>query len=114
MTWALALLLGVLALMGMPLFAVLLGGVILAFHAAGTALTVIPVDILRLAETPVLISIPLFTFAGYLLSESQAPHRLVLLTDAFFGWVPGGQAVVALIACSFFTAVTGASGVTIV
>lgn len=114
MTLALALLLAVLALMGMPLFAVLLGGVLLAFHAAGTALTVIPVDILRLAETPVLISIPLFTFAGYLLSESRAPHRLVLLTDAFFGWVPGGQAVVALIACSFFTAVTGASGVTIV
>jgi tripartite ATP-independent transporter DctM subunit len=62
----------------------------------------------------VLISIPLFTFAGYLLSESRAPHRLVVLTDAFLGWVPGGQAVVALVACSFFTAVTGASGVTIV
>lgn len=114
MTWALGLLLAVLAMMGMPLFAVLLGAVLLAFHAVGTPLTVIPVDILRLADMPVLISIPLFTFSGYLLSESRAPHRMVLLTDAFLGWVPGGLAVVALIACSFFTAFTGASGVTIV
>jgi len=61
-----------------------------------------------------LVSIPLFTFAGYLLSESQAPARLVRLSNALLGWLPGGLAIVALFACAFFTAFTGASGVTIV
>ena len=39
-------------------------------------------EIYRIAETPVLIAIPLFTFAGYLLGESGAPRRLVRVTDA--------------------------------
>ena len=63
---------------------------------------------------PVLLAIPLFTFAGYLLSESEAPSRLVRLTQALLGWMPGGLAIVSLAACAFFTAFTGASGVTII
>ncbi|MCK4535989.1 MAG: TRAP transporter large permease subunit, partial [Desulfuromonadales bacterium] len=61
-----------------------------------------------------LLAIPLFTFAGYLLSESGAPGRLVRMTRAFIGWMPGGLAIVALATCAFFTAFTGASGVTII
>ena len=30
------------------------------------------------------------------------------------GWLPGGLAIVAIVACSLFTAFTGASGVTII
>ena len=62
----------------------------------------------------IIAAIPLFTFAGYLLSESDAPKRLVRVTNALLGWVPGGLALVALSACAFFTAFTGASGVTII
>jgi tripartite ATP-independent transporter DctM subunit len=75
---------------------------------------VVAMEIYRIAETPVLIAIPLFTFAGYMLGESQAPRRLVRVSDALFGWMPGGLAVVALGTCALFTAFTGASGVTIV
>jgi tripartite ATP-independent transporter DctM subunit len=75
---------------------------------------VIAVEINRLGEMPVLVAIPLFTLAGYLLSESGAPQRLVRLTRALFGWMPGGLAIVAVIASALFTALTGASGVTIV
>ncbi len=71
-------------------------------------------EINRLGEMPVLVAIPLFTLAGYLLSESQAPKRLVRLTQALVGWMPGGLAIVALVASALFTALTGASGVTIV
>ncbi len=63
---------------------------------------------------PILLAIPLFTFAGYLLSESKAPGRLVRLTSALLGWMPGGLAIVSIGACAFFTAFTGASGVTII
>ena len=63
---------------------------------------------------PILLAIPLFTFAGYMLSESQAPARLVRLTEVLLGWLPGGLAIVSIAACAFFTAFTGASGVTII
>jgi C4-dicarboxylate transporter DctM subunit len=56
----------------------------------------------------------LFTFAGYLLSETGAPSRLVRVTHALLGWMHGGLAIVALLVCALFTAFTGASGVTIV
>jgi tripartite ATP-independent transporter DctM subunit len=67
-----------------------------------------------LAETPILLAIPLFTFAGYLLSESNAPKRLVNLSDALLGNLPGSFAIVTLVVCAFFTAFTGATGITIV
>jgi tripartite ATP-independent transporter DctM subunit len=62
----------------------------------------------------VLVAIPLFTFAGYLLSESSAPRRLIRLADALLGWLPGGLAVIALGTCAVFTALTGATGLTII
>ncbi len=67
-----------------------------------------------MGDSPLFIAIPLFTFAGTLMSESRAPTRLINLCRALIGWMPGGLALVTLIACSFFTAFTGASGVTII
>ncbi len=107
------LLLGV-ALLGAPLFAVIAASALLGFHRSEVDLSVVAIEIYRLAEMPVLLAIPLFTFAGYLLGESKAPQRLVRLTNALLGWLPGGLAMVALVACALFTAFTGASGVTIV
>jgi tripartite ATP-independent transporter DctM subunit len=103
-----------LALVGMPLFAVLAGLTFVFYSAEGIAWSSVGVEMYRLAEAPLLIAIPMFTFAGYLLAESRAPQRLVTLSRAALGWMPGGLAVVALIACAIFTAFTGASGVTII
>jgi len=103
-----------LAVFGAPLFAIIAAGAMLGFARSDIDLSVVSIEIFRLAEMPVLLSIPLFTFAGYLLGESRAPHRLVRLTNVFLGWLPGGLAVVALASCALFTAFTGATGVTIV
>ena len=103
-----------LALSGTPLFVVIAASAIWGFYQTDVDLMVMAVEIWRIAEMPVLIAIPLFTFAGYLLGESKAPQRLVRITDAFLGWMPGGLAIVALVTCALFTAFTGASGVTIV
>ncbi len=103
-----------LALLGAPLFAVIAASALLGFQREGIDLSVVAIEIYRLAEMPALVAIPLFTFAGYLLGESRAPDRLVRLTRAFLGWMPGGLAVVSLATCALFTAFTGASGVTIV
>jgi C4-dicarboxylate transporter DctM subunit len=104
----------IIALLGAPLFIIIATAAIIGFSQEGVDLAVIPIEIYRLAETPFLIAIPLFTFAGYLLGESGAPSRLVNLTHALLGWLPGGLAIMALVTCAIFTAFTGASGVTIV
>jgi tripartite ATP-independent transporter DctM subunit len=109
-----ALILFLLAILGAPLFAVILSVAILGFHYLEVNLSVIAIEIYRIADTPVLLALPLFTFAGYVLGESQTSGRLVRFTQAFLGWMPGGLAIVAFVACAFFTAFTGASGVTIV
>ncbi len=112
MVGALALI--VLVILGAPLFAIIATSALIGFHGEGIDLSVIAIEIYRIADTPVLLAIPLFTFAGYVLGESKASERLVLLTNALLGWMPGGLAVVSLFACAFFTALTGASGATII
>jgi C4-dicarboxylate transporter DctM subunit len=112
---AISILLVVLALLGAPLFAIIAAGALISFISIDPELGVaVPIEIFSIAEMPILLAIPLFTFAGYLLSESQAPGRLVRLTSALLGWMPGGLAIVSIGACAFFTAFTGASGVTII
>ena len=104
----------IIALLGAPLFAIIGASALLGFYSEGIDLSVMAIEINRLADTPILIAIPLFTFAGYILGESRAPHRLVNLSNVMLNWLPGGLAIVALITCALFTAFTGASGVTIV
>ncbi|MDH3695398.1 MAG: TRAP transporter large permease subunit, partial [Gammaproteobacteria bacterium] len=102
------------ALFGAPLFAIIAASAMWGYYRNDIDLSAIPIEVFGIAEMPVLLAIPLFTFAGYLLSESDAPKRLVRLTTALLGWVPGGLAIICLAACAFFTAFTGASGVTII
>ena len=101
-------------LFGTPLFAVILAVAMIGFYHSGVDLSVIAIEIYRIADTPLLMALPLFTLSGYLMAESRTSERLVRLTRVFFGWMPGGLAIVALVSCALFTAFTGASGVTIV
>lgn len=103
-----------LAGLGTPLFAIILAVAMAGFYYIEVDLSVVAIELYRIADTPLLMALPLFTFAGYLLGESGTSHRLVRLTRAFLGWMPGGLAIVALFSCALFTAFTGASGVTIV
>ncbi len=102
------------ALLGLPLFAVLAGMALTAFYGEGIEITAVIIELYRLASNPTILAIPLFTFAGVLLSAGESPRRLVNLFRAWCGWLPGGIAIVTLLVTSFFTAFTGASGVTIV
>ncbi|MFH1156661.1 MAG: TRAP transporter large permease subunit [Pseudomonadota bacterium] len=103
-----------LAMLGMPLFAVILAIASAGFAVSGVDLSVIAIELYRITDTPVLSALPLFTVAGCILGASNTSSRLVRLTSAFMGWMPGGLAVVSFITCALFTAFTGASGVTIV
>jgi C4-dicarboxylate transporter DctM subunit len=103
-----------LIIMGLPIFAGIMAAAMLGLYVNEVELSAIPIEIFRLANAPVLLAIPLFTFAGYLLSEGGTSKRLVRFSRSLFGWVPGGLGVVALVSCSFFTAITGATGITII
>ena len=109
-----SLLLAVIAFLGAPLFIVILAAAMLGFYVSDIPLTVITIEVYRLVDTPLLLALPLFTLSGYLLAESNLSSRLVRVTKSFLGWMPGGLAIVAYVTCAFFTAFTGASGVTIV
>lgn len=99
--------------MGVPLFCIIAAVSINAFVHEGIDVSAIIIEMVRLASAPMLLAIPMFTFTGYLLAESKAPQRMVNFTHALFGWLPGGVPIVVLLSCAFFTAFTGASGVTI-
>ncbi len=119
MIWLGIIILLIVAALGAPLFSVLLGASLLGFYGLydgelDVVLSIIPIELYRIVDTPLLVALPLFTFSGYLLSEANTSTRLVNLMQSLFGWLPSGLAIVAFIACAVFTALTGASGVTIV
>jgi C4-dicarboxylate transporter, DctM subunit len=101
------------ALLGSPIFVVLGGAALLLFFSEGVPVASIPVETYRIVVSPSIPTIPLFTLAGFLLAEGKASQRLVRLFRAFFGWMPGGLAIVTTLVCAFFTTFTGASGITI-
>jgi tripartite ATP-independent transporter DctM subunit len=111
---ALAVLLIVFAAIGIPLFIAFAGLTMLGYVSTETDIVTLVIEMSGVASAPALVAIPLFTFAGYLMADSGTPGRLVRLARAAVGWMPGGIAIVSVVACAFFTAFTGASGVTII
>ena len=114
MILTLVLLLIIFVIAGLPLFIGILASAMIGLHVNQVDFAAIPIEIFRLASSPILLAIPLFTFAGYLLAEGHTSSRLVRFSRSLFGWVPGGLGVVALVSCAFFTAITGATGITII
>ncbi len=98
-------------LAGLPVFAVFGGFALFLFWRTQTPVASAPVEMYRLVASPLLPSIPLFTFAGYLMVEGGATRRLLRLFEALFGWAPGGLAIVTVVICAIFT--WGGSGLTI-
>jgi tripartite ATP-independent transporter DctM subunit len=101
------------AILGAPIFAVIGGAALFLFLVQGSLPIVMLIKAYEQLTNETLPSIPLFTLAGFLLAEGRAPERLLRLFRGFFGWMPGGTAVVTAALCAFFTTFTGGSGVTI-
>ena len=101
------------AFIGTPIFVLLSGFTLLQFLATGGALEVVADEAYSMLSQPLVPALPLFTFAGFVLSESKAGERLIRVFRTWFGWFRGGLGVMAVVLCAFFTTFTGASGVTI-
>lgn len=111
----------VLFLAGAPLFAVMIGSAALgaltlprsfAAEFGGSMQTFFSLGTNEQAQ--IFSTIPLFIYAGYLMAAAHTADRLVRFANALLGWMPGGLAIVTILASAIFTTFTGASGVTIV
>ncbi|HSC27782.1 MAG TPA: TRAP transporter large permease subunit, partial [Vicinamibacterales bacterium] len=111
--WPLVCLMIAAGALGAPLFSVLGGLAVLLFMADGTSPIAVLVRAYELTTDATLPALPVFTLAGFLLAEGDTAARLLRMFRAFFGWLPGGTAIVCAVVCAFFTVFTGGSGVTI-
>lgn len=59
--------------------------------------------------SPILLSIPLFVFAGGLMAESGIAKQLIDFVNIFAGRVKGGLGVVSTVTCAILGAVTGSA-----
>ncbi len=101
------------SILGLPIYALLGGIALLLFYAADIPIAALPVETNRILTQPVLPSIPLFALAGTVLAAGGAPKRLINLITTWTSWMPGGPVLASVLGCAIFTAITGASGVTI-
>ena len=101
------------ALVGLHIFIVLGAAALVLFTAADVPVAAIMVEAYRIVVSPAIPTIPLFVLAGLLLASGRAGERLLALFQGYFGWIPGGLAIVVILSCAFFSTFTGASGVTI-
>ncbi len=101
------------AAVGAPIFTILGGAGLILFWREGSPIASLTLDHYSLVTNPTLPTVPLFTLAGYFLAKGGASRRLIRLFQALVGWLRGGPAILVALVCAFFTAFTGASGVTI-
>ncbi len=111
--WPMVGLLIFLGIRGLPIYLMLGGSALLLFAGVWGAPETLPNEAYDMLKGTLIPTIPLFTVAGYFLSENSAGKRLVRFFRAAIGWLPGGLAFVAVVVCAYFTTFTGASGITI-
>ncbi|MEH0021611.1 MAG: TRAP transporter large permease [Desulfobacter sp.] len=106
--------LGILVLMlsfGVPLPFCFGGALMVMVFAGGATMNGTMVWGFSQLANPVLLCIPLFVFAGTLMSESGIAASLLRFVNLFVGRIRGGLGVVATVSCSLIGAISG-SGLT--
>lgn len=99
------------ALGGVPLMYALLATTIGMIWALGLShpLETIFLTYIGGVEPFILIAVPLFIFAGELLSQGGVGKRIVGFAHALFGFLPGGLGVVTVVSCLMFGGVSGSA-----
>lgn len=101
----------VIALAGVPLMWALLitttGAIVIG--SLGHPLETIFLSFIGGVEPFILIAVPLFIFAGEILSQGGVGRRIVDFARALLGWLPGGLGVVTVASCLMFGGVSGSA-----
>lgn len=105
----------VLLMIGVPISIalVLAAAAAMAFAAAsGLDLTQIPLQLYESTNSFPLLAVPFFVLAGSIMSRGGMSERLIDLARSLVGRIPGGVAMVSVVACMFFAAVSGSTAAT--
>jgi len=111
--WPALLVLCAALLAGAPIFVVLGGLALTLFWSDAMPLASVALSHYQITVNPSLPALPLFTLAGLLFARTGAARRLGDLFVALMGGGVHGTVIAVAVLCSFFTAFTGGSGVTI-
>ncbi|MDO4268174.1 MAG: TRAP transporter large permease subunit, partial [Eubacteriales bacterium] len=113
MTGVLFLSMLILLIAGVPIAFVLCGSSALAILYSGEIHPAIIIQrMFSGSGSFTLLAIPFFVLAGNLMSAGGISRRLVNLCNSFLGHVSGGLAMVAVVTCAFFAAISGSSAAT--
>ena len=111
--WPMLLILVVMFLGGSPIFSIIAALALGLFLQDGLPLSSVALSHYQITVNPSLPALPLFTLAGLVFASTGSAKRLGLLFMAVFGTGVRGTVFATTVLCSFFTAFTGGSGVTI-
>lgn len=105
---------GVLLLAGMPI-AIMLGVITGVSLTAFThiPLLILPQQLFNALDNFVLMSIPFFILAGAIMTKGVMARRLVRIINLAVGNFHGGLAMAGILACMFFSALSGSSPATV-
>ncbi|MBA7483604.1 C4-dicarboxylate TRAP transporter large permease protein DctM [subsurface metagenome] len=101
---------GLMLVVGVPVFAVLiLGTVIACVFVYNIDLMVVITQMVSMLNIYILLALPMFMLAGFLMIESRAASYLVDFFEALLGHFPGGLALSLVVTCGFFGALSGST-----
>ncbi|HSI68315.1 MAG TPA: TRAP transporter large permease [Planococcus sp. (in: firmicutes)] len=85
---------------------------IIFFVDGNVSLIVIMQRMFNSVDSFPLMAIPFFILAGKLMESGGISRRLIHLANVIFGRVKGGLAIVSIVACAFFAAISGSAAAT--
>jgi len=102
------------AILGFPIWAVLASSSFVALTlGSGTPIVVIVQRMFTAVDSFPLLAVPLFMIAGNLMETGGISKRLINFCDSLLGSLTGGLAMVGVLACMFFAAISGSGPATV-
>lgn len=104
----------VLLFLNVPIFASIgLSVMAYIFASGGITWNMVGTTMFTACDSFPLMAIPLFILAGALMESGGLSKRLVGFADSLVGHLPGGLAIVTVLSCMFFGAISGSAAATV-
>ena len=102
----------VMFLLKVPIAVSLILSSVLVLQLTGIGLEMVPKKLFTSCDSFSFMAVPFFILAGSLMSQGGISERLCTFINSIFGRFPGGLGIVAIVACSFFAAISGSGAAT--
>ncbi|MDI5892179.1 TRAP transporter large permease [Halomonas rhizosphaerae] len=99
-------------LLGVPIALAIGASALVALHAQGVPLMVVPQQMFQGINSFALVAVPMFILAGDLMAQGKVSEKLVAFADSLFGFLKGGLSLVSVGAGMFFAAISGSGAAT--